>query len=103
MTREETLKEIREAQNAGNRALVSLKNARRVLNSAGNWGLVDIFGGNFFAGLMKHSKLSEVNRQMEQARYEIQSFQKELGDINVSGSFGVNISDLNNWQRQIGG
>ena len=36
-------KEIREAIRAGERALDSLKEANRQLNSAGNWGLVDIF------------------------------------------------------------
>ena len=51
-------KEIREAIRAGERALDSLKEANRQLNSAGNWGLVDIFGGNTISGLMKHMKVN---------------------------------------------
>ena len=46
-------KEIREAVISGEKALVSLKDAKRYLDSARNWGVVDIFGGDLFSGLMK--------------------------------------------------
>ncbi|MDO5574597.1 MAG: hypothetical protein Q4G60_11545 [bacterium] len=94
MTREETLKEIREAQDAGMRSLRCLQDAQKLLSSAGNWGLVDMFGGSFLSGLMKHSKISDANHQMEQAKYEVQRFQKELQDINVPGNFGVGVGDF---------
>ena len=94
MTQEETLQEIKEARDAGSRSLMSLKNAQDTLKSAGNWGLVDMFGGSLFSGMIKHSKLNTANQQMEQARYEVQRFQKELRDIDVAGSFRVNISDF---------
>ena len=38
-------KEKREAIEAGRRALNSLSTAKENLNSAKNWGLVDMFGG----------------------------------------------------------
>lgn len=95
MTREEKVREIREAKEAGNRSLSSLCQAQKVLNSAGNWGLVDLFGGGFITDMIKHSKLSEANKLMEQAKYEVQRFQKELNDVQMQqGSFGVNISDF---------
>ena len=40
-------KEKREAIEAGRRALNSLQAAKENLNSAKNWGLVDMFGGGF--------------------------------------------------------
>lgn len=40
-------KEKREAIEAGQRALSSLRTAEENLNSAKNWGLVDMFGGGF--------------------------------------------------------
>ena len=49
-------KEKREAIEAGRRALNSLRTAKENLNSAKNWGLVDMFGGGFFTTLLKHSK-----------------------------------------------
>lgn len=38
-------REISEAIQAGNEALRCLENAKDYLDSAGNWGLLDIFGG----------------------------------------------------------
>ena len=48
-------KEKREAIEAGQRALSSLRTAKENLNSAKNWGLVDMFGGGFFSTMLKHS------------------------------------------------
>lgn len=56
MTNEQRLKEIKEAKEAGNRALTSLHSAQDMLKSAGNWGLLDMFGGGLISGMAKHSK-----------------------------------------------
>ena len=45
-------KEKREAIEAGRRALNSLNAAKENLNSAKNWGLVDMFGGGFFSTML---------------------------------------------------
>ena len=45
-------KEKREAIEAGRRALNSLRTAKENLNSAKNWGLVDMFGGGFFTTML---------------------------------------------------
>ncbi|HIT90352.1 MAG TPA: hypothetical protein IAC41_08035 [Candidatus Merdenecus merdavium] len=74
-------KEIKEAINAGENALRSLKEAQKYLNSAGNWGLVDIFGGGFFTDMIKHSKINNARQCMEAARQDLRSFQRELNDI----------------------
>jgi hypothetical protein len=74
-------KEVREAIRAGKRALESLKEAQRQLNSAGNWGLVDIFGGNTISGLMKHMKVDNASRCVDDARRDLAVFRDELGDI----------------------
>ena len=52
-------KEKREAIEAGRRALNSLCTAKENLNSAKNWGLVDMFGGGFFTTMLKHSKMDQ--------------------------------------------
>ncbi len=61
-------KEIREAIRAGERALDSLKEADRQLSSAGTWGLIDIFGGNTFSGLMKHMRVNNASRELGDIR-----------------------------------
>ena len=53
-------KEKREAIEAGQRALSSLRTAEENLNSAKNWGLVDMFGGGFFSTMLKHSKMDQA-------------------------------------------
>ena len=77
-------KERNEAIAAGERALTSLRAAREELRSAGNWGLVDLFGGGMISGLVKHSKMGNAQRYMEQAKLDLQSFSRELQDINMT-------------------
>ena len=73
--------EIREAIIAGENALQSLREAQQYLNSAGNWGLIDIFGGGLFSTLMKHSKIDDARQCMEVAQENLMIFQEELEDI----------------------
>ena len=74
-------KELNEAIYAGETALKSLKDARKYLDSAGNWGLLDIFGGNGFTGIFKHLKLSNANNCMQNAKNDLRRFARELDDI----------------------
>jgi hypothetical protein len=76
-------REKREAVEAGYRALQSLNNAKAELNSAKNWGLVDLFGGGTITGLIKYSKMNNAQRYMEQAKYDLSRFGKELNDVNM--------------------
>lgn len=85
--------EIYEAIDAGERALKSLRQAQQYLNSAGNWGLFDMFGGNLITGIMKHSKISNASRFIEDARYDLRKFQKELKDVDTLVP-DVNVGDF---------
>ena len=87
-------KECREALDAGNRALQSLNDAKACLDSARNWGIFDMVGGGLLSGLMKRSKLSDAQELMDRARSDLQSFSKELGDIQMSGQLNVEINDF---------
>lgn len=80
-------KEKRKAIEAGQRALSSLRTAKENLNSAKNWGLVDMFGGGFFSTMLKHSK-------MEQAKYDLRNFSRELNDVNVACNLNINTGDF---------
>ena len=66
--------EIREAIDAGERALSSLYVAQDKLNSARGWGIFDMFGGGFVSNLIKHSKLEDASKSMEEAKYYLQRF-----------------------------
>lgn len=69
----------------------TLREAQRQLNSAGNWGLLDIFGGNTVSGLMKHMKVNNASRCVEDARRDLATFRDELGDIRDIENLHVDI------------
>ena len=83
--------EIREAIAAGERALSSLYVAQDKLNSARGWGIFDMLGGGFIADLIKHSKMEEASKSMEEAKYSLQRFRKELSDVNGNFNLQLNI------------
>ena len=87
-------KEKREAIEAGRRALNSLRTAKENLNSAKNWGLVDMFGGGFFTTMLKHSKMDQAKRNMEQAKHDLRSFSRELNDVNMACNLNINTGDF---------
>ena len=87
-------KEKREAIEAGRRALNSLQAAKENLNSAKNWGLVDMFGGVFFTTMLKHSRIDQAKRNMEQAKYDLRNFSRELNDVNIACDLNINIGDF---------
>ena len=83
-------REIVEAISAADNALNHLNSARRYLNSAGTWGLLDLFGGGSISGLLKHSKMSDAEREIENARFALQRFSKELRDVSGYSSIHIN-------------
>lgn len=87
-------KEKREAIDAGRKAISSLETARDNLNSAKNWGLVDMFGGGFFTTMIKHSKIDQAKENMEQAKYDLRNFSKELRDVNMARDLNFDIGDF---------
>ena len=87
-------KEKREAIEAGRRALNSLQAAKENLNSAKNWGLVDMFGGGFFTTMLKHSKMDQAKQNMEQAKYDLRNFSRELNDVNMACNLNIDTGDF---------
>ena len=83
MNNEMMRREMKEAIDAGERALSSLRMAQEKLNSAGNWGLFDMFGGGLFSTMIKRSKMDDASKLMETAKSDLKRFQKELKDVNV--------------------
>lgn len=85
-------KEVNEAIRVGEHALSSLREADRQLGSAGNCGLVDIFGGNTISGLMKHMKVNNASRCVDDARRDLATFRDELGDIHDLENMDIDIN-----------
>ena len=86
--------EIREAIEAGERAVYSLGHARNNLNSARNWGILDILGGKSISGLVKHFKIANAKDSINQAKYDLERFSRELSDVRDLRGLDVEIGDF---------
>ena len=82
-------REVSEAISAADDAIYYLQKAQKSLSSAGNWGLLDIFGGNTVSGLFKHMKLGSAESDIEAARRSLRKFSKELRDVNGMDSVEI--------------
>ena len=87
-------KEKEEAIAAGNKALQSLKRAQEQLNSARNWGIYDIIGGGFISSMIKHGKMDKAQMYIEEARYDLKKFSKELRDVDQLCTADVGSDDF---------
>lgn len=87
-------KEIREAMQAGQEALDYLRRAKDCLNSAGNWGLVDLFGGGLISTFIKHSRMNDAESLVQQARDALRRFQRELSDVDTVAEFHIETGDF---------
>lgn len=87
-------REVREAISAGQEALSLLQQAREHLNSAGNWGLLDLFGGGTISTFMKHSKMNKAEGLIQDARYALQRFQRELMDVENVAELHIRTGDF---------
>lgn len=86
--------EINEAIQVGNQALRSLRQAKECLNSAGNWGIVDLLGGGFISTFVKHSKMKNADELIQQARSDLRYFSRELMDVDNISDFHIETGDF---------
>ncbi len=84
-------REIREAICAGERALGSLRQVQEKLDSARAWGIFDMLGGGTLTGILKHSRINDATRCMENAKYDLQAFQKELRDVQLPDDIRIEV------------
>lgn len=77
-------RERQEAIDAGERALLSLREARSHLAGARGLGVWDILGGGSFVSLFKHMKIDRARQAIDRARYDLQRFSRELSDIRMN-------------------
>ena len=86
--------EIREAINAGERALRSLQDAKSSLDSARGWGILDLLGGRGLSGLIKHVKIGDARSSLDQAKADLDCFGRELSDVRGIQGLDIEIGDF---------
>ena len=82
-------REIREALEAGKRALESASQVSDSLHSAENWGIGDLIGGGFLFDLKKHEYMDEAQAEIEHLQVCLLRFRTELTDISISADIEV--------------
>jgi len=88
-------KERQEAIEAGERALASLQTARDVLKSARGWGIVDMLSrDSMMLTFIKRSKMERARQNIEQAKYDLRTFSRELGDVQGFDSMNLQMGDF---------
>lgn len=53
-----------------------------------------MFGGGFFSTMLKHSKMDKARQNMEQAKYDLRNFSRELNDVNMACNLNINTGDF---------
>ncbi|MDO4547857.1 MAG: hypothetical protein Q4D04_07165 [Clostridia bacterium] len=86
--------EIRQAIQAADNTLYHLNKAKGYLDSAGNWGILDILGGGFISTLAKHGKMHDAEYELTQARDSIRLFARELRDVNEMDDIDIAVDDF---------
>ena len=87
-------REVAEAIAAGRRALASLEEAADALDSAGNWGIFDIFLGGGLTSAMKHVRINKAQTALSEARAYLRAFTRELADVRAIEELRVDVSGL---------
>jgi hypothetical protein len=73
-------KELNEAIFAGEAARSALDSVQANLNSAQNWGVLDIMGGGLIATMAKHSKIDDAKNDAQLAQHALLQFREELAE-----------------------
>lgn len=86
--------ELNEAIAAGKAAMEGLDRVIDSLQSAKNWGTVDMIGGGLIATAVKHSKLDSAKNCIHQLQHALRNFQRELADVGAATDLKVHIGSF---------
>ncbi|VYU03190.1 hypothetical protein [Clostridium tertium] len=81
-------KEIQEALREGTNLIPGIDVAISNLNSALNWGVYDMIGGDFIATMAKRSKMNDASNSINSIKVLLNRYNSELNDL----SDNINIS-----------
>ncbi len=79
-------KELREAIAAASAVLYALRDVAGALNSASDWGVLDMLGGGTLTTLVKHSRIDQARSGAHRVQELLRRFQRELADVGIRSS-----------------
>jgi len=84
-------RELREAIEAGEKALRTADDILTSLSSAEGWGTWDLLGGGLLTDLAKHGHLDDAQRKVEHLQVQLRRFRTELADVTIQADLQVQI------------
>ncbi len=84
-------REIREAIQAGKKALKRTEAVLESLDSARGWSTMDLIGGGVWSDLAKYDHLDEAQEQVEQLQVDLRRFKTELADVEINADIQVTV------------
>ena len=88
------LKEIKEAVYAGERASTQVGKIQKTLQSAANWGTLDMVGGGLLSSVAKRNKMREAQDQIHDFQHTLRKFSRELKDVDLEIIIDLGIDDF---------
>lgn len=88
------VKEITEAITAGNSVISGLEQLIDSLESAKNWGTWDLLGGEFLATAIKHAKIDDARKGINDVQTKMSQLTRELADVRKSVELQIDITEL---------
>lgn len=82
-------KELEEAIAAGRSARDWADRILEQLDSAENWAVWDMMGGNLLVDMAKHDRLDQAQEMVEQLQVELRRFKTELSDVSIDADMQV--------------
>lgn len=87
-------REIQEALFEGDRLIPYIDNAISSLNSAKNWGIYDMMGGDLIATMAKRSKMSDASNALNSIKIMLYRYNSELNDLSEDISVSLNLDSF---------
>jgi hypothetical protein len=87
-------KEVSEAISAGNNVISGLEQVKKHLESAEGWGTWDLLGGGLIATAIKHSRIDDARRSVNDVQTKMSQFKRELADVQKNFELQIDIGDL---------
>lgn len=88
------IKELKEAIYAGYSLLEVIRKLVNSLESAANWGTLDMIGGGMLSTAIKHSHIDEAKSHSYEVKEYMKRFQRELKDVDRELNLDVSIGSF---------
>lgn len=88
------LKEIQEALFEGDKLIPYIDKAISNLNSAQNWGIYDMMGGDFIATMAKRSKMDDALKSINSIKVMLNRYNAELKDLSDEINVNLNLDSM---------